>query len=71
MPEDSRHTARSTARGCGGFAEVYLGEHRRLGMQAAIKILHASLTREEGEAFQEEARIIAELIHPHIIRVLD
>lgn len=57
--------------GSGGFAEVYLGEHTRLGMQAAVKILHAHLAGEEAAHFQEEARTIAELIHPHIIRVLD
>ena len=27
--------------GRGGFAEVYLGQHMRLNMQAAIKVLHA------------------------------
>ena len=57
--------------GSGGFAEVYLGEHVRLGMQAAIKVLHAHLVGEEAEAFQAEARVISELINPHIIRVLD
>ncbi|MEO7022535.1 MAG: serine/threonine-protein kinase [Ktedonobacteraceae bacterium] len=61
----------TTLLGSGGFAEVYLGEHVRLGMQAAIKILHAHLVGEEAGAFQAEARIISELIHPHIIRVLD
>ncbi len=60
-----------TLLGSGGFAEVYLGEHTRLGMQAAVKILHAHLAGDEAGHFQEEARIIAELIHPHIIRVLD
>jgi serine/threonine protein kinase len=57
--------------GSGGFADVYLGEHTRLGMQAAVKLLHAQLAEKEVAHFQEEARIIAELIHPHIIRVLD
>lgn len=57
--------------GSGGFAEVYLGVHVRLGMQAAIKVLRAHLAGEDGTAFQEEARTIAELIHPNIIRVLD
>lgn len=57
--------------GSGGFAEVYLGEHVRLGMQAAIKILHAHLADEDASAFQAEAHTIAELIHPRIIRVLD
>jgi len=38
---------------------------------AAIKILHATLTGEEVEAFRREAQIIARLEHPHIVRVLD
>jgi serine/threonine protein kinase len=57
--------------GQGGFAEVYLGEHVRLGMRAAIKILHSRLTGNDIADFQREARTIAELAHPHIIRVLD
>jgi serine/threonine protein kinase len=57
--------------GQGGFAEVYLGEHVRLGMKAAVKVLHTNLVGEEVQAFQREAQIIAELEHPHIIRVLD
>ncbi|SRR5579884_705418 len=57
--------------GRGGFAEVYLGEHVRLGMKAAVKILHTNLIGEEIEAFQREAQVIANLGHPHIVRVLD
>ena len=57
--------------GRGGFAEVYLGEHIRLGMLAAIKILHIPLSDTEPDAFQQEAQYIAELSHPHIVRVLD
>lgn len=57
--------------GQGGFAQVYLGKHVRLGMKAAIKILHARLTGEELQAFQKEARLIAGLSHPQIIRVHD
>jgi serine/threonine protein kinase len=29
--------------GQGGFAEVYLGQHVRLSLQAAIKVLHTHL----------------------------
>jgi eukaryotic-like serine/threonine-protein kinase len=57
--------------GEGGFAEVYLGEHIYLGTEAAIKILRTQLTSDDIEQFQAEARIIARLEHPNIVRVLD
>jgi serine/threonine protein kinase len=57
--------------GRGGFAEVYLGQHIRLSKQAAIKVLHAHLSDAEIRGFEQEARTIAELEHPHIVRVLD
>src|SRR5579864_6986530 len=57
--------------GSGGFAEVYLGEHIDLGTQAAIKVLHTQLGPTDIDAFRTEARTIARLVHPHIIRVLD
>ena len=57
--------------GRGGFAEVYLAEHRYLGTQAAVKVLYANLASDELERFRNEARTIARLEHPHIVRVLD
>jgi len=57
--------------GRGGFADVYLGEHMHLGTQAAIKVLHTRLVSESIERFRREARTIARLEHPHIVRVLD
>lgn len=57
--------------GEGGFAEVYLGEHIHLGTQAAIKLLHTQLTSEDVDQFRNEARTIARLVHPNIIRVFD
>ena len=57
--------------GQGGFAQVYLGEHQRLGTQAAIKLLSTHLSDYEVEKFLAEARTIARLEHPHIIRILD
>jgi serine/threonine protein kinase len=57
--------------GRGGFAEVYLGEHVRLGTQSAIKLLATHLSDSEAEKFLAEARTIARLEHPHIIRILD
>src|SRR5579863_370484 len=57
--------------GQGGFAEVYLGEHIYLDTQAAIKVLRTQLESDEIEHFRTEARTIARLVHPHIVRVLD
>lgn len=57
--------------GKGGFAEVYLGEHVFLNTPVAVKVLHAQLSREDMEKFLNEARTIARLMHPHIVRVTD
>ena len=57
--------------GEGGFAEVYLGEHLHLETEAAVKILRAQLSSDDIEQFRAEARFIAHLEHPHIVRVLD
>jgi len=57
--------------GEGGFAEVYLGEHIHLGTQAAIKVLRTQLAKDDIETFRNEARTIARLEHPNIVRVLD
>jgi len=57
--------------GEGAFAEVYLGEHIYLGTQAAIKVLHTQLHSDDTEKFRAEARTIAHLVHPHIVRVLE
>jgi serine/threonine protein kinase len=57
--------------GQGGYAEVYLGQHVRLDLQAAIKVLHTHLTDSEAEHFQQEAQTIARLAHPSIVRVFD
>jgi predicted ATPase/serine/threonine protein kinase/DNA-binding CsgD family transcriptional regulator len=57
--------------GRGNFTDVYMGEHLHLNTQAAIKVLHARLTNEESEKLRMEARTMARLVHPHIIRVLE
>jgi eukaryotic-like serine/threonine-protein kinase len=57
--------------GQGGFADVYLGEHIHLGTQAAVKVLHTQVASEDIESFRSEARTIAQLEHPNIVRVLE
>jgi eukaryotic-like serine/threonine-protein kinase len=57
--------------GKGGFAQVFLGEHVYLNIQAAVKVLTMELGSGETDWFLREARTIARLIHPNIVRVLD
>jgi len=57
--------------GKGGFAEVYLGEHIYLQTRVAIKVLDTQLTPGDMQDFLSEARTIARLAHPHIVRVID
>jgi len=55
----------------GAFTDVYLGEHVHLHTNAAIKIIHSGISSNDLQQFQRQARTIAHLIHPHIIRTLD
>ncbi len=57
--------------GQGGFADVYLGEHIYLNTQAAIKVLQMRLVGSNLEQFRNEARTIASLNHPNVVRILD
>ncbi|MBA2680120.1 MAG: protein kinase [Ktedonobacteraceae bacterium] len=58
--------------GAGGFAEVYLGKHLYLDRYAAIKVLHEQILAKKGIVqLQQEADILVNLIHPHIVKVLD
>ena len=57
--------------GQGSFADVYLGEHVHLHTQAAIKVLRVRLVESNIQSFLNEARTIAHLVHPYIIRVLN
>ena len=57
--------------GQGGFADVYLGEHVYLSTPAAIKVPQMRLTDEDKQNFLEEARTIAHLKHPSIVRILE
>ena len=57
--------------GAGGFAEVFLGEHRYLKQHVAIKVLTIPLNQKEAEKFIQEAQTMAALKHPHIVGCSD
>ncbi|WP_076784746.1 serine/threonine-protein kinase [Parafrankia discariae] len=63
--------------GTGGFGLVFAARHVRLERPAAIKILVPELADTASglgvgrEVFAAEARLLARLTHPHIIRVFD
>ncbi len=57
--------------GQGSFAEVYLGEHRYLKTQAALKVMLDRMTDQQMESLLAEAQLVARLEHPGIVRVWD
>ncbi|MEI6451979.1 MAG: protein kinase, partial [Actinomycetes bacterium] len=59
--------------GQGGMATVYRATHPGLEQTVAIKVLHAHLASDPNMLgrFQREARAVAALRHPNIVRVVD
>ncbi|HLZ56640.1 MAG TPA: serine/threonine-protein kinase [Ktedonosporobacter sp.] len=57
--------------GRGSFGSVYLGEHVYLGIQSAVKVMNTKLPKQVEDPFRTEARTLARLIHPYIVRILD
>jgi serine/threonine-protein kinase len=57
----------------GGMGDVYRATHERLQGALAIKVLHRDLVSDESllARFRTEAKIMAGLHHPHIVRVFD
>jgi len=59
--------------GAGGMGEVYRARDARLGREAAIKVLPASLSSDPDRLrrFEQEARSASALNHPNIVTVYD
>ena len=59
--------------GSGGFGSVYEAEETDTGLRVAIKLLHHSALFDPRmrERFLQEARMIAELRSPHVVRLYD
>jgi serine/threonine protein kinase/WD40 repeat protein len=59
--------------GQGGMAEVYRAYHATLDFYVAVKVLYPHLAAQEDflQRFRQEARAIAKLSHPNIVRVHD
>ncbi|QDV05317.1 Serine/threonine-protein kinase PknB [Planctomycetes bacterium Poly30] len=63
--------------GQGGMGAVYRARHRKLDRLVAIKVLRPFerddpvLSADFTERFEREARVLAKLDHPHIVRIYD
>lgn len=59
--------------GRGGMAVVYRARDRRLGREVALKLLHEQVANqpEYRERLEREARAVAKLSHPNILKVYD
>jgi|SRR3954463_9579311 len=59
--------------GRGTFAVVIAARHVRLGREVAVKRLSPALLLdgESRDRFGTEARLLASLDHPHVVRVYD
>ena len=59
--------------GRGGMGVVYLAEHQRLKKEYAIKVLPKKFAQESEmvQRFHTEARVMAELNHPNIVKVVN
>jgi len=59
--------------GRGGMGEVYRVRHEVLEREYALKLIHPEVleSRDALQRFQDEARVMAKLDHPHIVKVDD
>lgn len=59
--------------GHGGMATVFLAIQESFGREVAVKVMSEQLSADPtfGERFLREARIVSNLVHPHIVTVYD
>jgi len=59
--------------GKGGMAKVYMAKHIKLGNTVAIKVLNKDLFQNSNyrARFVNEAKIMIQLQHPNIIKIID
>lgn len=59
--------------GHGGMSTVYLGQQLSLGRNVAIKVMRPEVVTDDvgRRRFDNEARTVARLDHPHIVRIHD
>src|SRR5437773_3580533 len=59
--------------GSGGMSTVYLAFDETLERPVAIKVLDSDISRDPNalERFRREARIVAQISHPHVVMVID
>jgi serine/threonine-protein kinase len=57
--------------GEGGMSEVWLAKHRTLAVPVIIKTMRRALRGAEGERVLSEARLMARVASPQIVRALD
>jgi serine/threonine protein kinase len=59
--------------GAGGMGQVYLCEHKLMRRRVAVKVLPANKSEDPSalERFHREARVVAALDHPNIVRAYD
>ncbi|MFX7858232.1 protein kinase, partial [Acinetobacter baumannii] len=57
----------------GGMSTIYLAQQTALGREVAVKVMRPEARADEvsRRRFENEARTIARLDHPHIVRIYE